>query len=137
MPEDEGHGELFAVVQAKDFKGKGSAWFNLRQIREHFIPALRKFPISDVNAPVLSGGTWTDKGLENIHARIKPFNRQGALLVQVDLGTDVWRGSDIDLRHSVTTRFVTEYSEIERFATELERHLSGECDCATLRSVWS
>ncbi len=138
IPENECHGELHAEVHSNAFTGKSSAWFELAEIREKFISALRIFPITETAAPMIEGGFRGKEGtIEQCHLRIriKPYNRRGTLLVQTDLATDAHQSPDVDMQQSITARFSTEYTELEKFAAEFEQHLDGAREFGMLRGL--
>jgi hypothetical protein len=56
-PEDEWHGELFAEVESGRFRGSGSAWFPLEQLRD-FCQLAGAYPIAEDEEQMLAGGIW-------------------------------------------------------------------------------
>lgn len=139
-PDDEWHGQLNAVVRSGAFSGEGSAWFGRDRLKATFIAALRAFPLSASNPPIIEGGFWSKENsgtLAQCHLRIavRPHNSRGALLVQVDLATECWTTPDHDRQQSVTTRFLTEYPALDEFASNFEQVLNGNRDSAVLRGA--
>lgn len=136
-PDDEWFGEVDAVVNTDMFSGTGSAWFDRLYVKETFIAALRTYPLSKENLPLIEGGFWSSENPEKVeqcHLRIavRPYNLSGTLLVQVDLATRSHVSPDIDLQQSVTARFLTMYSALETFARELDQVLEGHREWAML-----
>jgi hypothetical protein len=138
-PDDEWHGELDAVVRSSEFSGKGSAWFGREYIRTNFASALRAFPLSVDDPPLIEGGFGSKErpgSLEQCHLRIavRPYNSRGTILmlVQVHLATKSWASPDKDLQQSVTVRFLTEYAALDEFAAQLEQALDGKREWAIL-----
>ena len=136
-PDDEWHGQLSAVVRSGAFSGKGSAWFDREHLKTTFIAALRAFPLSASDPPMMEGGFWSKDNsgtLAQRHLRIavRPYNSRGALLVQVDLASECWTTPDHDREQSVTARFLTEYAALEEFASNFEQVLNGNRDSAVL-----
>ena len=77
---------------------------------------------------MIEGGVWNmqkQKALDQCHLRVvvSPYNKVGMLLVKVDLASESSKMPDIDLQHTVTVRFLTEYAAIAVFADELDRVL--------------
>jgi hypothetical protein len=139
-PDDEWVGELDAAVTSGGFSGQASAWFDRTTVKETFVTALRAFPLSTNLPPVLQGGFWSKEKsgtLDQCHLRIaiRPHGHRGALLVQVDLATPVWRNPDDEMHHSATVRFLTTYMMVGTFASELEEVLDGRRDCVVLKSA--
>jgi hypothetical protein len=136
-PDDEWHGQLDATVRSGAFSGRGSAWFNREQLKETFTAALRAFPLSANDPPMIEGGFWSKEqsgSLDQSHLRIRirPYNARGTLLVQVDLATECWTSPDNDLQQSLTARFLVEYAALGEFASHLEEVLDGKRDKAVL-----
>lgn len=139
-PDDEWHGQLDATVRSGAFSGRGSAWFNRQQLKETFAAALRAFPLSASDPPMIEGGFWRKEQpgtLDQCHLRIhvRPYNSRGTLLVQVDLATECWASPDNDQQQSVTARFLAEYATLGEFASHLEQVLDGKRDEAILRGT--
>src|SRR5579859_4780493 len=87
--EDEWHGQLVAVARSREFSGRGSAWFSQQQLKT-FVRALRSYPLSASDLPMVEGGFWSKErsgSLDQCHLRIaiRQINPRGMLLVQVDL----------------------------------------------------
>jgi hypothetical protein len=136
-PDDEWLGQLDATVTSGAFSGRGSAWFNRQQLRETFVSALRAFPLSVRNPPMIESGFWSKENpgtLGQCHLRIavRPYNARGALLVRVDLATECWTTPDNDQQQFVTARFLSEYAALDEFALRLEQVLDGKLDTAAL-----
>jgi len=137
IPDSDGTGQLVATVRSGAFAGRGSAWINPDQMKGTFIAALKAFPLSESDPPIIEGGFWSKEipgSLDQCHLRIavRPYNARGTLLIQVDLATEFWTTPDKDHQQSVTTRFLTEYAALPEFATSLEQVLDGECETAVL-----
>lgn len=49
------HGELSAVIKSGAFKGEGGAYFNMSELRDVFLPAVRAYPLSVDKPPLLVG----------------------------------------------------------------------------------
>ncbi len=133
-------GQLVATVRSGAFSGKGSIWVDPVYVKQAFIAALKAFPLSESDPPIIEGGFWnkeTRGSLDQCHLRIaiRPYNTRGTLLVQVDLATEFWETPDKDQQQSVTARFLTEYAALPEFATSLEQVLDGECETAVLSGV--
>jgi hypothetical protein len=139
-PDDEWHGQLEAAVVSAPFSGRSSAWFTRQHLKEDFIVALRKFPLSGSEPPMIeSGFASKDKPrtLEQCHLRIviRPYDGRGSLLVYVDLSSESWTTPDKDFQQSVIARFPVEYAAIDTFATHLEEVLDGKREEAVLSGV--
>ena len=61
-----------------------------------------------------------------------PFNSRGWLLVHVDLATFSATDPDVEMKHMVTLRFLTDYAAIAGFADSFQRVLDGAKDRAIL-----
>jgi hypothetical protein len=125
--DDDGLGKIFVTVKSGAFSGKGNAWFNPNTVRQEFVPALLAFPLSATAPPTIEGGFWSKhkQTLDECHIRvvISPYNKVGKLLVKVDLASESPNAPDIDLQHTVTVRFLTEYAAVASFADCLDRVL--------------
>jgi hypothetical protein len=135
-PDDEWLGVLDAVVKSGAFSGRGAAWFDRETLKTGFVRALRAFPISATDPPMIEGGFWNkDKPIldqRHLGIAITPYNSRGSLLVRVDLMTEFHESSENDHRQSVTARFLTEYAALDPFASHLEQVLDGRRDVALL-----
>lgn len=123
--DDDGLGKLFVTAKSGAFSGEGNAWFNPTTVRETFVTPLRAFPLSTTAPPMIEGGLWNkqqQRALDQCHLRVvvSPYNKVGMLLVKVDLASESSKMPDIDLQHTVTVRFLTEYTAIAVFANELD-----------------
>jgi hypothetical protein len=139
-PDDEWHGQLDAAVTSGEFSGKGSAWFDREQLKETFVAALRAFPLSTSDPPMIEGGFWSKERpgtLEQCHLRIaiRPYDARGSLVVQVDLASASWATPDKDRQQSVTARFLTEYAALDAFACHLDQVLDAKRESAVLPGV--
>ena len=139
-PDDEWLGQLDASVVSRAFSGRGSAWFNKKEVKQTFVAALRMFPLSTVNPPLIEGGFWSKEKpvtLDQCHLRIavRPYNVRGTLVVQVDLASESRSIPDKDLQQSATARFLAEYAAVDAFAVDLEQVLDGNRELAVLRGL--
>lgn len=139
-PDDEWHGELFGCVESEGFKGKGSAWFGIGQLRE-FCALAGNFPISESDGPSLAGGFFDDGDhtLKQCHlaVRLSPHDPLGSIRVTVTLATPAWDSGDADLQRRVKTRFLVSYMDVERFRTSFEAMLDGQVEEAVLEATSS
>lgn len=138
--DEEWTGQITATVKSGAFSARGSAWFDRTQVKQTFLAALRCFPFSLTDAPMLEGGFWSKENqgtLDQCHLRItiKPYNERGTLLVRVELATESWKTSDADLENRATIRFLTEYGMVDIFAQHLEEVLDGKRDVAVLKGI--
>lgn len=134
-PDDEWNGQIDVSVVSGTFAGRASAWFGRDALKESFVRALRAFPFSTANPPVMEGGFGNSaKGLDQRHVRvvIRPFDARGALIAQVELATPSSTSPDKDQQQSLTARFLVEYNALETFASDLEDVLDGKRDVAVL-----
>ncbi|WP_179640923.1 hypothetical protein [Sphingomonas guangdongensis] len=136
--EDVRHGELSTTVESGDFRGVGSAWFTIEQLREFWRMA-GAYPISEREEPHLAGGYWDDSGetLRQCHLsiRLSPHDRQGSIRVTVALASPAERGEAVDLHQAVTTRFRATYGDIDRFRAAFGAMLDGNAGDATLEGT--
>ena len=116
-PDYEWHGTLEGVVKSGAFCGRGYAWFDGIQLKGTFIAALRAFPPSASDPPMMGDG--------DLRVAITPYDVRGTLLVQVYLATQSRTTPANDKQQTVTVRFLTEYAALERFASHLEQVLDG------------
>jgi hypothetical protein len=137
-PEDEQHGKLSATVESGEFRGLGSAWFQIEQLRE-FWRLAGAYPISADEEPYLAGGFWDDSGetLRQCHLSIQlsPYDRLGSIRVTVTLATPAQRGEAVDLQQAVTTRFRASYGDVDRFRAAFGAMLDGEAGDASLEGT--
>ena len=112
------------------FAGHGSAFFNLAQLQDVFLPALSAFPLSSANLPSLQGGVRN--GRADFGLRISPFKNAGKLLVEVELQANLGDSNEPILQY-VCGRFWTEYAEIARFAAQFQTILENPRAVAVLR----
>ena len=129
-PDNRWNGRLTAVVKSGAFSGEGSAWFTPGHVKETFVAALKTYPLSHSNPPVLEPGYRS----EGLRISVRPHASLGTLLVQVDLATEIVAGMTLDqnLQHSVTVRFVAEYIALQVFAVGLALALDGSSESAVL-----
>lgn len=86
---------------------------------------------------MIEGGIWSSKSsgkLEqcNLRIMVRPYNPRGTLLVQADLTGEGETAEGRGLDQSLTARFLTEYSILEKFAADFEGLLDGKRETATL-----
>ena len=138
--DEEWTGEIIATVKSGVFSARGSAWFDRTHVKQTFLAALRSFPFSLTDSPMIEGGFWSERNqgtLDQCHLRIiiKPHNERGTLLVFVELATESWKTSDADLQNRATICFLTEYAMVDVFAEHFEQVLDGKRDVAALRGI--
>jgi len=135
--EDEWHGELFATVESGEFRGSGSAWFRLEQLRK-FWESAGTYPIAEGDEPMLAGGIWDERGqtLKECHLsfRIAPHGRKGSLKATITVATPA---SDGEAHHdqTLTATFHVSYSDVERFRIEFGLLLEGRSEQADLSAT--
>lgn len=128
-------GELKAIVESKDFKGKSAAWFSIHQLKA-FSELLGSYPIVPGKEPILAGGFWKDDELDQPHVsiRIEAAGSQGKLLVKVALATPVW-GSEPSDHHSVQAHFLVNYADLGVFQCDFSLLLDGKASEARLETT--
>lgn len=135
-PEDEWHGELFAEVESGRFRGSGSAWFPLEQLRD-FWQLVGAYPIAEGEEPMLAGGIWDERGeaLKECHLsiQISPHDRRGSLKATITVASD----SDDEGLHNqtLTAAFRVSYGDLERFRIEFGSLLEGQSEQAVLSAT--
>jgi hypothetical protein len=137
--DEEYTGQIRAIVKSGQFSAEGAAWFDRINVKETFLVALRKFPLSENDPPTLEGGFWQSGNPErldqcHLRIRIRPCDRRGTLLVHVDASSEVWKTPDADLQNSASIRFRAEYPAVETFAREFEESLTGRGRLPSLRA---
>lgn len=136
--EDEHHGELSAIVESGAFRGLGSAWFEIDQLRK-FWRAIGAYPIADGVEPSLDGGFYDDNGatLQQRHVcvRLTPHDRLGSVRVTAKVATQASNSEDVDLQQSLTVRFLVSYGDIDRFRAAFARMLDGQSEDAVLEGT--
>jgi hypothetical protein len=132
--EDEWYGELSAIVESGDFRGRGSAWFALEALRT-FWRLAGAYPLSESEEPHLAGGYYDDGGetLKACHVgvRLSPHGPLGSILVTVTLASD----DDAALHQSVTARFKVSYGDLDRFRAAFAEMLEGRSEEAVLEAT--
>ncbi len=128
-PDYDWHGTLEGVVKSGAFRGRGCAWFDGIQLKETFIAALRAFPLSASDPPMMGDG--------DLRIAITPYDVRGTLLIEVYLATQSWTTQPNSTQanraqQTVTARFLTEYAALDRFASHLEQVLDGNRNEAVL-----
>jgi hypothetical protein len=139
-PEDDWHGELFAVVESGEFRGCGSAWFSTEQLRA-FHRATGTYPLTLSAEPKLEGGYYDETGmaLKQCHLSIQltPHDPLGAVRVTVSVSTQASCDDDRELRQSLTARFLVNYGDIDRFRVDLAAMLESAAGEAVLTgALW-
>lgn len=123
-PDDDGTCELFATVSVNGFSGKGSAWFNLRDL-EKLAKEFMAYPLRPENLPIIAGGYWNKekKGeLDQTHLLIKPYTigSTGELGVRVELATPLCESDRPESQHVVKVEIRTDYNALESFGKQLK-----------------
>ncbi len=130
-------GELIADVAIGQFKGSGSAWFSLKQLRE-FCRLVGIYPITKGEEPVLAGGFWDKSGdeLKECHLGIwiSPHNVRGSLKVSITVAEPASDEEAVNDRR-LTANFLVNYSDVERFRGEFLALLEGQSEQAILRAA--
>lgn len=106
-------GQFDAMVSASGFSGETGYVVFIGQVRK-FLDALANFPIA-IPVALTIGEEFEDGPL--LALVISPDDRRGSLRVQVSLA------ADDDRTRRVSTDFLCVYSDIERFASEVESAL--------------
>jgi hypothetical protein len=125
---DDRLGELDATAHSQSFSGHSYTHVSPQAMKE-FARALRAFPIVAATTPTIQASTlWSDPAIagDGLGIEIAPHNSRGTLIVRVDLCTR---------QHSVTIRFLTDYSAIERFASDIEAMLAGNQSEVVLKNT--
>ena len=136
-PDDDGTGELHALVQADGFAGSGSAWFKVEEL-EAFCASIGNYPLEQHAHPFIAGGFWSDDGAldrTNLALRISPHNSRGTLRVIVELAEPPAGNEPGELLRRVITWFTVGYNDLSRFQTAFGRLLSGAAEEAVLTST--
>ncbi len=124
-PDDDGTCELFAEVSVNGFCGKGSAWFNLEELKA-LSKELMTYPLRRDSLPTVAGGYWS-KGkkdeLEQTHLFIKPYpiGSTGTVGVRIELATPLYESDRPESQHVVKVEIKTDYNSLESFAKQLEQ----------------
>jgi hypothetical protein len=127
-PDEDGIGQIIAIVKSGAFIAQGSAWFNPDQVKKTFVAGLRPFPLTSANPPTLADSFGSlDQG--QLRITIQPYNSRGTLVVSGDLADDAAP------QNRATIRFLTEYAAVGEFAEQLERVLDGESAEAVLNGI--
>lgn len=124
VPDDDGTCELFATVSVSGFSGKGSAWFNLRDLEE-LSNEFMAYPLRPENLPIVAGGFWSKEQrgeLEQTHLLIKPYpiGSTGELGVRVELATPLYESDRPESQHVVRVEIRTDYNSLQSFGTQLK-----------------
>lgn len=138
--DDDATGELMATAAVGAFSARGAACVGRAHVKQAFLTALRAFPLTSANPPLVEGGVWKDNGLLDqcsLRITIKPYGRRGKLLVHAELASEAWEPADADLQNRASIRFLTEYAVVERFAEEFEQVLDGKLEVAILKGIAS
>jgi len=122
-PDDDGTCELFAEVSVNGFCGKGSAWFNLRDL-EVLSKEFMAYPLRRDNLPTIAGGYWSKEKegkLEQTHLFIKPYpiGSTGVIGVRIELATPLNESDRPESQHVVKVEIKTDYNCLESFAKQL------------------
>jgi len=122
-PDDDGTCELFAMVAANGFSGRGSAWFNVSDL-EKISKELMAYPLHPENLPIIAGGYWSKekKGeLKQTHLLIKPYpiGSTGELGVRVELATPLCESDRPESQHVVKVEIRTDYNSLESFGKQI------------------
>jgi hypothetical protein len=139
-PDDDGTGEVIAVATVGAFSARGSAWVGRVHVKQTFLTALRTFPLTPADPPLVEGGVWNGSGLLDqcfLRITVKPYDLRGRLLVHAELASEVWVPEDADLQNRASVRFLTEYAAVDRFAEEFEQVLDGKLEVAILKGIAS
>ncbi|WP_138918585.1 hypothetical protein [Nitrospirillum viridazoti] len=136
---NEDYGILDATVRSGEFSGHGYAPFNKQRL-EKFIASLRVYPISISAPPTLEGGNWImfspdGQGPAELAIAIKPYNGRGAIIVRVDVTSEIRNGPDEDLQSAATVRFLTNYEALGKFASDFQAVLDGRREEACLKDT--
>jgi hypothetical protein len=112
---DGGGIELTVGLKARDFAGRGSAWFTAAQLLQ-FAAELARYPLSSAN-PALTGGFWNREASqvvqEHVHLDARAYGNLGAikLLIRVAVPED---SADLTTnpRYSASGAIQTDYATL-------------------------
>ncbi|WP_156840681.1 hypothetical protein [Novosphingobium aquimarinum] len=137
--ESEWHGKLVAEVESGEFRGSGSAWFTLEELRK-FLHLVSDYPIVEGQEPTLAGGFWDERGetLEECHLgiRFSPDGSKGSVRATVNLVAPPSHDETLP-GHKLTTNFRVNHGDVQRFVTEFALLLDGKSAQAELKSTRS
>lgn len=143
-PENESSGELLAKVQSGKFSGIGSAWLRVEDLRS-FVKHSLAFPL-DANAlPEIFGGHLVGERQileKHLAIKIEPCGSRGALRVSIELAVPIydshplWKAENDTLGHSLMTRFLVTYNDLDAFARDFLEVIDGTKDTATLSATF-
>lgn len=137
-PDDDGTAELHGEVLANGFSGRGSAWFNVREVVDFADILSKAFPLSD--AIELKSGYWgkeSGAGLaqEHLALRFYPVAGRGLLGCQVRLATSMHEYNRPEEQHLVRAELITSYQELQQFSAGLTDLANGAAHEAVLHAV--
>ena len=129
----DGTGELIVQASSGGFAGFASAWFDVQGLVE-FATRLEAFPLPAEDPLVLEGGFWQNGSILQRHVglQFRQIDRRGAIGIQVELATPVHEGDRASSRAQAVFEILTDYADLQRFARDLGRLVSGATDEACL-----
>lgn len=131
--DDDSTGRLTAEAQSGGFRGWGSAWFVVDELRG-FAQALRAYPLSKESPPSIAGGFYFDARLDQVHLALDvyPVGGRGQIGLRIRVGSEVWDRDRPESRHEATIEVLSTYARLERFSREIDDLLSGAASEARL-----
>ena len=133
--DDDSTGRLTAEAQGGGFRGWGSAWVGIDELRE-FAEALRAYPLSKDSPPRIAGGFYFDSRLDQVHLSLDvyPVGGRGQIGIRIRVASEVWEHDRPESRHEATIEILSTYARLERFSREIDDLLSGVASEARLQA---
>ncbi|TWU43686.1 hypothetical protein Poly51_62080 [Rubripirellula tenax] len=130
----DGTADLVATATANGFAGRGSAWFNIHEIRD-FAVGIAKYPLDD--AVAIAGGYYSgnrtgERAQTHLSIRVYLLDGRGQLGVRVTLNDPQHADDREEAIHSVALEIRTIYNRLERFSRDVLALLDGRAAEAVL-----
>ena len=113
-------------VQCEGFGGRGSSWFNMKELYG-FCEALAAYPLTQDACPILKSPELAS--CETLSIKLSPFGWRGQIQVRVIISSVGSHSNANALERQLTASFLVCYSDIDRFRRSLAAVLQrGEGD---------
>jgi hypothetical protein len=136
--DSDGTGALTAEISSSGFVARGTAYFDLHAIA-NFSKALRAFPLSQNEPPIIEGGFWSKENpgtLEQLHLSIRAYQIGGKGQVGVRVRVVdplLWEDDRPEAQNTAEIELQTSYAALERFGADLEQLTHSKIEEAILR----
>lgn len=125
---EDGEIELFVNLNISSFSGEGNAFFSRKDL-DKFIESISKYPLDEINPPVLTGGYWSPGGerveQENVGISFIPNGNRGQIELIIRLAVPFGE-NQMKTKYGCFASIETTYADVSSFAEHFRALINKE-----------